>query len=235
MASSTVEVALELIPAETLHVYYINPGEMGQAVGLTWDEVPEGFTFGKLRFPIPHRVKTGNLPTNGYEKSTHFFSQLTIDPAVMPGLYTFKATASWLACNDEQCLVGSKELEMKLEVVAEDEAAANPSGILKRALHLIPVNASQEWQSSVRKAGGRWLIDLTAPADWRAPAGQLDLFSETSDFFQPGSVPEITRTERGLRISVTASEYSDDLSAAEVVLAGPTPPLRIPLVLTLEK
>ncbi|WP_411845862.1 protein-disulfide reductase DsbD domain-containing protein [Roseibacillus persicicus] len=233
-AGSTVEVALELTPAETLHVYYINPGEMGQAVALDWQDLPEGITAGELRFPVPHRVKTGELPTNGYEETTLFFSQLNIAPSVEPGSYTFKAKASWLACNDNQCLVGGDEVELKLEVVAKGGTASEPSSKLAKGLTLIPTDASADWKSSVKKEGEKWLINLTPPDNWESPE-ELDAFSETSEFFKPGSVPSIQRTDSGLQISVEASEYSKDLSAAKIVLAGPTPPVRIPISLETQK
>lgn len=235
VAGSAVEVALELTPAETLHVYYINPGEMGEAVALSWKDLPEGFTVGELRFPIPHRVKTGDLPTNGYEETTHFFSQLIIAPSVQPGSYTLGAKASWLACNDTQCSVGDKDLVLDLEVVAKDENLAETNGLLAKHLSLIPVDASTDWKSSVKKEGDVWHIELSAPADWKAPEEGLDVFSETSEFFQPGALPDINKSDQGLQISVAASEYSKDISSAKIVLAGPTPPIRIPISIKEQK
>lgn len=227
---STVEIPLEVTPAATLHVYYINPGEMGQAVALSWTDIPEGFTFGELRFPAPHRVKTGELATNGYEEPTRFFSLLTISPSVPSGTYEFKAKASWLACNDSKCIPGSQEVSFSLEVAGT--AATQPESF-RKGLPLIPVDAGPEWKAAAKKEDGNWLIEVAPPADWltdqKDSLGELDFFSETSDFFQPGAIPAITPTKKGLHLSVPASEYSDELTEAQIVLVGPTPPLRIPV------
>lgn len=235
VAGSTIEVALELTPAQTLHVYYINPGEMGQAVELTWNDLPAGITTGKLRFPIPHRVKTGELATHGYEETTRFFAALTIAPSVAVGTYELQAKASWLACSDEKCLVGERPLALSLQILAQDEMMVGESQPLLTGQELIPVDAASGWKSSVQRKGENWHIDLTAPADWKAPATKLDVFSETIDFFKPGVLPTITKSENGLQISATASEYSDNLSTAQLVLAGVIPPLRIPLQLSVQK
>lgn len=232
---STVEVALELTPAETLHVYYINPGEMGQAVELTWSDLPAGITAGELRFPVPHRVKTGELATHGYEETTRFFTALTVAPSMDLGTYQLRARASWLACNDEKCLTGEKALTLNLKILAQEDKAVGESLPELNGLALIPVEAASDWKSSLQREGENWLIDLTAPADWKAPATKLDAFSETSDFFKPGDLPAIVMSEKGLRISAKASEYSDGLSTALLVLAGVTPPLRIPLQLPAQK
>jgi len=207
---------------------------MGQPVGITWTEVPEGFTFGELRFPVPHRVKTGELATNGYEEATRFFSQLTIDSSVKPGTYSFKGKVSWLACNDSKCIPGSQEVDLQLAVIASGEDAAPEESPFAEDLLLIPVDAA-DWQASIQKKDETWVIDLTKPTDWEQPTGKLDLFSETSDFFQPGVTPAITSTEKGLQVSVPASEYSDEVDSAKIVLVGPTPPLRISIPSILQK
>ena len=234
-AGTSTEVALEFAPAKDLHVYYINPGEMGQAVALKWQELPEGIDFGELRFPIPHRIKTGDLPTNGYEELTHFFTELTLSAEVAPGEYPLQANVSWLACDDSKCMVGKQALTVNLVVGTEGTTTVVSSPDLQKALQQVPVDASAEWSSEVRKEGENWVIDLTAPADWKDADQVADIFSETTDFFQPGVLPEITKNEKGLRISVPASEYSKDLKTADIVLAGPTPPLRLALALPTKK
>ena len=224
---SSAEVALEMSPAEEMHVYYINPGEMGQAVAIKWHDLPEGITFGTLRFPIPHRVSTGELPTNGYEETTHFFTQLTVSDNVAAGDYPLKATISWLACDHSQCLIGKEELVFNLKVGDKTVFPAADTSAFQKALSLIPVDAGDAWKSKVEKKDAGWLIELTAPEAWSDADKVNDVFSETEDFFKPGALPEISSNSEMLTISIAASEYVKDKKTADVVLAGPNPPLRL--------
>src|SRR5690348_9264612 len=46
----TVGVNLKIAPA--WHVYWINPGDAGEATRVTWT-LPPGFTVSELKFPVP--------------------------------------------------------------------------------------------------------------------------------------------------------------------------------------
>ena len=229
-AGAPSQICLEATPRESFHLYYMNPGETGKPMSLEWEGVPEGITIGELQFPIPHRIPTGSLHTNGYEEVTRFFSSVSVDSSVKPGAYPITAKASWLACDDEKCVLGKKVLQLDLQVVDATEEASEVS--FEKSLQLIPLPVGSDWQTKISKNENEWSISLIAPEGWEVPEEKtLDVFSETVDLFEPGAVPKIESSEGQLIVQVPASKYSKDLSEARIVLVGPTPPLRFSISL----
>ncbi|MCP4251126.1 MAG: hypothetical protein GY778_29160, partial [bacterium] len=55
-ASFDVAIAYEL--AEGWHIYWKNPGEVGQAPKIIW-QMPPGFKAEPVRFPMPSRYESG--------------------------------------------------------------------------------------------------------------------------------------------------------------------------------
>ncbi|MDP0491189.1 MAG: protein-disulfide reductase DsbD family protein [Verrucomicrobiota bacterium JB023] len=226
-AGSTLKVALTVTPPEGWHTYYLDPGEMGLPVSLEWKDLPDGITAGSLAFPLPHRVSTGDLATQGYEDPTHFVAELKLSEEVATGPVTLAATASWLACDNDACVPGSQDLTLDFEVIPAGETAPKVSSEMSQILLNVPIDAGSKWQSELTSNESDWQLILTPPADWTwPPANSLDLFSETPDFLAPGHQPIIENKDKKLVITAPKSEYADEKASPALVLFGPQPPLR---------
>ena len=108
-------VALRLKMAPHWHVYWINPGDAGQAPSVEWT-LPEGFQTGEIQWPYPKRVWMDEFVNFGYEDEVLLMVQITppnnLDPEQVVEL---KAAADWLVCKDV-CIPESGEVSLTLTV-----------------------------------------------------------------------------------------------------------------------
>ncbi|MCB0316549.1 MAG: hypothetical protein KDH84_25405 [Calditrichaeota bacterium] len=108
-------VALRLKMAPHWHVYWINPGDAGQAPSVEWT-LPEGFQTGEIQWPYPKRVWMDEFVNFGYEDEVLLMVQITppnnLDPEQVVEL---KAAAEWLVCKDV-CIPESGEVSLTLTV-----------------------------------------------------------------------------------------------------------------------
>ncbi|MGB7160616.1 MAG: protein-disulfide reductase DsbD domain-containing protein [Tepidisphaeraceae bacterium] len=101
------------------HIYWINPGESGQATRVDW-KFPEGFKVGKLEYPVPVNFpQPGDVKGYGYLNEVMLMATVTPPADLAPGTevpYTTKA--DWLVCEDV-CIPGKASFEGKLTVAHE--------------------------------------------------------------------------------------------------------------------
>jgi thiol:disulfide interchange protein DsbD len=106
------------------HTYWLNPGDGGEPLHLTW-HLPPGFAAGPLAWPAPERIVTGPLVNYGYSKRTLLLTTVTVPKDAVPGRsVTLNADVSWLVCADI-CVPEAATLSLTLPVVA-DAPAPNP-------------------------------------------------------------------------------------------------------------
>jgi DsbC/DsbD-like thiol-disulfide interchange protein len=133
-AGKPVQTALRLVVDEGWHTYWENPGESGVKISVEW-ELPAGWTAGEVEQPVPKRFMTGELAGFGYDGTVIFPVKFT-PPADFTGLATLRGKVSWLTCNDDKCVPGEAELELKLEAGAP--VATAEAGLIDDALKKIP-------------------------------------------------------------------------------------------------
>jgi DsbC/DsbD-like thiol-disulfide interchange protein len=211
-------MALEVTPASGSHVYYINPGEMGLPVELSFEDVPEGLEVSPLRYPVPHRTKTGDLATFGYSETTRFPFQITVSDSFEVGEdpVFLKGKASWLACDDESCIPGKADLTLDL-------TSAEPID-LGTSLAVTPEPAGDDWEAKLTREKDSFSLQLTAPESVSLPkAWDLALFSETPEFEDPVTPAQLAVGGRVISARITPSEYFSSLDSegpVTLVLAG---------------
>jgi len=112
----TVGVLLRMAPH--YHVYWLNPGDSGQATSIELKAFPNSAV--KLHeMPTPFRIELpGGLVNYGYENEVMFLA--TVSPGVNPKMDTDKleltADVSWLVCNDQECIPGGTKLSLSLPI-----------------------------------------------------------------------------------------------------------------------
>jgi len=114
-AGQPFTVGLLLHVAPDMHVYWINPGDGGGPIRLTWN-LPAGYTAGPLQFPVPdHIAQPGGLTIYGYENQVLLTTQITPPAAVAAGdPVALQATAHWVVCSTAQCYFGQRALTLNL-------------------------------------------------------------------------------------------------------------------------
>jgi DsbC/DsbD-like thiol-disulfide interchange protein/cytochrome c biogenesis protein CcdA len=109
-----VDVAIHMRPAPGWHGYWLNPGDAGLPMDVTW-QLPAGFSAGPLRYPVPTRLEIAGLMNYVYESDYAVLVRLKV-PANAHGAVPVRAEAHWLACTDKICVPEQGTLSLDLPV-----------------------------------------------------------------------------------------------------------------------
>ncbi len=139
------------------HIYWINPGESGEATKVEWT-FPEGYKVGALEYPVPVNFpQPGDIKGYGYLSEVMLMATVTPPADVKPGTEVpFTANAKWLVCQDV-CIPGKASFTGKL-TVAENATPAHEESF-KRWTQQLPV-----WDFAKVK-------DLVTGTKWSQPQG----------------------------------------------------------------
>ena len=120
-----VWVGLQLKHQPQWHTYWKNSGDSGLPTQLQWT-LPAGVTAGDIAWPVPKKIRVGNLANYGYEDTVLLPVPLTIAPDFKASLLgrnlEVKLHASWLVCKKE-CI--PEEGDFTLDVPAGSSTALN--------------------------------------------------------------------------------------------------------------
>lgn len=217
---TTFTVALKIHHHEGFHTYWKNPGVVGYPTEIRWT-LPEGFTAGPIRWPVPEHSDMAGHPVFGYEADAVLLVDLKAPATLEGGKVNFEATASWMACAAE-CHPGERTFPFTLPVAG----AAEPdhTAFFEQAEARIPAPL-EGWSARITSEAGAAEVSLviTAPEGVEIPA-DLDFFSSDG---QISSVPA-TRLEksgdRGLRLTAPRARFSPkDAGSLPFVLVSRSP------------
>ena len=96
----TVGIVQDIYPK--WHVYWINPGDSGEAPQVEWSGVT-GLTVGRLQWPLPKRIPYGPLTNIGYEDQVILLQEITLPTDLPQGAFELVADLSVLVC-EEICI-----------------------------------------------------------------------------------------------------------------------------------
>jgi thiol:disulfide interchange protein DsbD len=190
----TTLVALRLKANPGWHTYWRNPGDSGQPTSIAW-QLPEGFSAGPIRWPVPQRMPVGPLANYGYEGEVLLASEIRVPPGAS-GTTTLAAKAKWLACDPSHCIPEQADLRVALPVASAGQGKPNPKFEAIR----LPQPAPADWKVSARRDGNRVLLDV-AGADESA----LYFFPYDEGKVQHAAAQPIERTATGIRLAVPVS------------------------------
>lgn len=81
------------------HIYWINPGDAGEAPRVQWT-LPKGFQVGDFRYPTPSRLTTGSVIDYGYQGKVLLAAPLEVPADYKPGAATIlSADIRYLICS----------------------------------------------------------------------------------------------------------------------------------------
>lgn len=165
VAGRPFDVVVVCTTAPGWHLYWRNPGDSGGAPRVQW-HLPEGFTVGPLRFPVPTVHAASDEVT--YILEGEFALAATITPPSgpdgLPATAAIRADVSWMVCK-ELCVLGRRSHELEVRRVESPQTgnhgdrAPDTAGRLKRLLSAHPVEARS--------------LDLAARVDARAEGTEL--------------------------------------------------------------
>jgi len=102
-AGQPLWVGLQLRHQPEWHTYWRNPGDSGLPTQLELN-LPAGITAGDVLFPLPHKLKAGNLTNYGFEKTVLLAVPLTVSKqfkANASQTLDLQVHANWLVCRLE--------------------------------------------------------------------------------------------------------------------------------------
>jgi thiol:disulfide interchange protein DsbD len=151
------------------HTYWTNPGDAGQAPGVTL-ALPEGATAAPMRFPAPQRIPFGPLVNFGYEGEPVFIIPVTAPAAMRPGdVLTIEAQGEWLVC-EQVCIPEEGAFRIDLPVEATPRPAHTALFTAAEAAEPRP----GPFAARIGFAGSAGAIEITGTA--LAPGAVRDAF-----------------------------------------------------------
>jgi thiol:disulfide interchange protein len=149
----TVLAGVHLKMAPGWHTYWRNAGDAGSPTDIKWT-LPDGVTAGPIQWPIPEKIKFGELLTYAYHDDVVLLVPLSIAKSAT-GSSELKAEVSWLEC-EVQCVPGDAEVNAKLTISTPSKPSANAKLI-------------DSWKAKLPKPGS----DIQAKAQWlEGPGGE---------------------------------------------------------------
>ena len=161
------------------HVYWKNPGDAGQATSVQW-KLPEGFTAGELKFPIPITFEQpGPVIGYGYENEVLLMATITPPADLAPGkTIDLEAAVTWLVCDPKTCVPGNANLKLQLPAGPETKPANAELFARWRQQFPVPLDAAPVKQTApIRQAGIEGTADdATAFVRWAKRPADVQWF-----------------------------------------------------------
>ncbi|MGO4393721.1 protein-disulfide reductase DsbD family protein [Variovorax sp. M-6] len=118
-AGAPVWLGLQIVHQPGWHTYWKNAGDSGLPTELAWS-LPAGVSAGDIAWPVPRKIRIGNLANFGYEDTLLLPVPLTVAPDFKPqpaltgaDQLDVRLKASWLVCSKE-CIPEEGEFLLKL-------------------------------------------------------------------------------------------------------------------------
>ena len=102
-AGQPLWVGLQLTHQPEWHTYWRNPGDSGLPTQIELN-LPAGITAGEVQWPLPSKLKAGNLTNYGFEKTVLLAVPLAVSPQFKPNATStleLQVHANWLVCRLE--------------------------------------------------------------------------------------------------------------------------------------
>ena len=211
----TLGIKMDLEPQ--WHTYWKNPGDAG--LPMTAEVVDgHGYTAGELRYPTPHKYKTGDEVLYGYDSEVVFLLPIKV-PAGIASAH-FKVKLSWLACK-EVCLPGNAILEFNADSVSALQRKENQK-LLDRWTARLPQPGEgfnlDKIGTTVTEEKGK--LSLFMKFLEMAPGTITDFFPEVIDGFVT-DYTNIAIGETGITLTLTPESKDSKLSGINgLVLIG---------------
>jgi DsbC/DsbD-like thiol-disulfide interchange protein/cytochrome c biogenesis protein CcdA len=201
----TVTLALIMRPKPGWHGYWINPGDAGVGLQLSWD-LPKGVSAGEPRFPVPSTLLISRLMNHVYEKEHAILVDLQLDPSIAEGTpLPIKVRGDWLACTDRICVPEGADLSLTL-TTGDGSAAAAQRSLFDRYRSALPAMLDQKARYTIDGKA----IEIAIPFPAGAALSQPYVFVKTLDAVRYASPQSARRVGDWLVIRTDAAAVTSD-------------------------
>ena len=165
---ATTTLALSMTPAAGWHGYWLNPGDAGYPMRLTW-HLPAGASAGAPQYPVPQTLLLAGLMNHVYERAYAVLVPFTAPAGAAAGTrLPVSLDAEWLACSASVC-VPEKGHFAATVVVGPPAGAADPRFDGWRAALPAPLGGT----AAFAVQGKSLRIGIPLPASVAVPAPHL--------------------------------------------------------------
>jgi len=202
-ASSTTDIVVAVL--FTLdpgwHVYWVNPGESGEAPRLRWT-TPAHLTAAEPEWPAPTRLVAGDIVNFGYEHELLLPVRMraTGPPDRALSELRFTLDMTWLACRADECIPAKATLPLTIPWT-NDVPVTSPEWSLRVANALArtprPVSATLQPGSD-----GRVRVSITDPELTGADTTRVEFFPRDAGVVDEGDVPDVSVSRDRLEIAM---------------------------------
>ena len=185
------------------HIYWVNPGDSGEAPVVQWN-LPPGFRAGQIQWPAPHRIETFTLVDYGYLEDV--LLPVLIHPAanLTPGSKVeLAATVKWLVCKNE-CIPAQGQLSLSLPVEKGSPRLTNPAdrALFARAQAHLPKPIPPGWKVSAVSEQNDFVLSI----DSGSPESGAVFFPLETGQINDAAPQEVLARGRRLRLRLRKSD-----------------------------
>jgi thiol:disulfide interchange protein DsbD len=184
------------------HIYWINPGDSGEAPRIQWS-LPKGFRTGEIRWPVPVRLVTGSVIDYGYQGRVLLSLPLQVPADYNPAATTkLAADVKYLICR-EVCIPAKAHADLVLppaKGAAPDAAATRQLFEDARARLPKPLPAGAKTQ--VRDDGKNLVLSI----ETGTPETKAAFFPLEEDQLDNDVPQSLTSSRTGIQITLKKSE-----------------------------
>ena len=196
-----VTVAIVMDPKPGWHDYWVNPGDAGTPLELSWI-LPAGVSAGPIRAPVPETLIVSGFMNHIYKAKHAFLVHLKIPQSAIVGQnLDIKVNARWSACSDLVCVPESATLSAPMTIgsgtMAKPDRArfdvwrsALPVPLDRKALYAIEGNR----------------IDIAIPYPRSADASRVWFFAQSENLFRYAAPQTARRSGDWLIVSGEVKE-----------------------------
>ncbi len=148
------------------HVYWINPGDSGEATEVHWSGI-EGISASEIQWPIPDKIPFGPMTNYGYEDQVVLLQTLQLPSKLPDGPIELVADISLLVC-EEICIPEFHQATLTLN----GELVPRPEQI-EQAKNQLPIQ--QNWPTSYTIDGTDVMLSISYDASILSPAQASDI------------------------------------------------------------
>lgn len=178
------------------HVYWLNPGDSGLPVKITWD-TPKGFEISELNWPTPDKISYDILVNYGYYNSVNLLQTLKVPDMLPKGKITLTAKLEMLVCN-EICIPEYDTIKVELNN-PENLKSENPEKVqklLSQTTSVIPKVLKGEFSFEEIKKNEQALLKLVLNPEDRtllrnATKDNIEFFPYSWGVIQHIEMPEV--------------------------------------------
>ena len=138
----TMWLGLHIQHQKDWHTYWKNPGDSGLPTQLQW-QAPAGWTVGDTHWPIPKKIRVGEMTNYGFEGKVLLAAPVTLNASARlsePSEVVLQA--NWLVCRQE-CI--PQEGRFVLRIASQSSQAVHGSlfeALLRQQPQVLPLGAS---------------------------------------------------------------------------------------------